>query len=119
MENKVSLNGVKLFGYHGCLKEEEHTGANFIVDAHLFFDLMPSAKTDNLDLTVDYEKALFILKDAFAIRAKLIETAALNIIEALKQEFKMANRVEVTIHKPTAPISADFKSVSITLIGWS
>ena len=103
MENKVSLNGVRLFGYHGCLKEEEHTGANFIVDAHLFLDLNPSSQTDDLDLTVDYEKALFVMKDAFDVRAKLIETAALNIIKALKQEFKMVNKVEITIYKPTAP----------------
>ena len=67
MENKVSLNGVRLFGYHGCLKEEEHTGANFIVDAHLFLDLNPSSQTDDLDLTVDYEKALFVMKDAFDV----------------------------------------------------
>lgn len=116
MENKVSLNGLQLFGYHGCLDEEAHTGANFIIDVHLFFNLLPSAQTDDLSKTVDYETAIYVVRDAFAQRAKLIETAAYNIILALKKQFSFVNRVEVTVYKPTAPISADFSSVSITLI---
>lgn len=115
--DKVSLNKVKLFGYHGCLQEEEHTGANFILDADMFLDLTEAAQTDDLSKTVDYERAIFVMQEAFAKRTKLIEHSGLKIIEALKAEFPLIKKVVLTIHKPSAPISADFESVSITLEG--
>jgi dihydroneopterin aldolase len=46
---------------------------------------------------------------------KLIEAAAGNIAEAVLAKFPRVQSVEVTIHKPHAPIAATFSDVGVTL----
>lgn len=115
--HKVSINKLKLYGYHGCLEEEEIAGGRFLIDAELYLDLNEAAETDDLSKTVDYELAIETIRNTFSTRSKLIEQVGGRVIKALKKEFPMVEKVVLTIHKPSAPISAEFGSVSITIEG--
>ena len=117
MEGKVCINKLALYGYHGCLEEEAIAGARFLIDAELYVDFTNARKTDNLHDTVDYEKVIFTIKESFKQRAMLIEYAGELVIRDLKRVFPMITKVVLTIHKPSAPISAEFGSVSVTFSG--
>ena len=54
MQNIIEITGIKLYSYHGCLKEEAIIGGNYIVDVFIKTDFTKASKTDNLDQTIDY-----------------------------------------------------------------
>jgi hypothetical protein len=38
MKNKINIEGIKLYAFHGCLEEEAKIGANYIVDVNITTD---------------------------------------------------------------------------------
>lgn len=114
--DRVTLTGISAVGYHGVFDFEREQGQTFVVDVACSVDLRAAAATDDLQLTVDYGTlALAIVAD--------IEGDPLNLIEALADriartclDVEMVERVEVTVHKPQAPVPAEFADVAVTLI---
>lgn len=114
MTDLITLKGLRGFGYHGVLEHERRDGQEFIVDVEVTTDFSVAAKTDQLDATLNY--ALI----ADLVFAK-ITGPAFNLIESLadsigEQILNMPNviSVEVTVHKPFAPIEVEFDDVSVT-----
>jgi dihydroneopterin aldolase len=114
MTDLITLKGLRGFGYHGVLDHERRDGQEFIVDVEVTTDFSVAAKTDQLDATLNY--ALI----ADLVFAK-ITGPAFNLIESLAgsigdQILQMPNviSVEVTVHKPFAPIEVEFDDVSVT-----
>ena len=52
--DRITLRGLRVFGYHGVLDTERQDGQEFIVDAVLWLDTRAAATTDDLDLTANY-----------------------------------------------------------------
>ena len=52
--DRVSLEGLRVFGRHGVLEHEQRDGQEFIIDAVLWLDTRAAAANDDLSLTVDY-----------------------------------------------------------------
>ena len=52
--DRITLRGLRVFGYHGVLDAERQDGQEFIVDAVLWLDTTAAAATDDLDLTANY-----------------------------------------------------------------
>ncbi len=113
--DRVTLTGIAAFGHHGVFDFERAQGQRFVVDVSCSLDLSEAAVTDDLHRSVDYGTL------ARAIVAD-IEGDPLNLIEALADriartclEAGMVERVEVTVHKPQAPVGVEFADVSVTL----
>ncbi|MCQ9368173.1 2-amino-4-hydroxy-6-hydroxymethyldihydropteridine diphosphokinase [Brevibacterium sp. 50QC2O2] len=109
--DRIELTGLKVFGYHGVFDHEKRDGQDFIVDVVLHADLAPAAGSDDLADTVDYgglaeEVAAIVEGEPF----DLIETLAGTIAEHCLTK---AERVEVTVHKPHAPIQRSFDDVAV------
>jgi len=67
--------------------------------------------------TVSYDKVVECASDVFcAQRYRLIEAAAGVVADAVLAQFPRVNSMEVTIHKPHAPIAATFSDVGVTLL---
>ena len=86
MKNRIEINGIKLYAFHGCLPEEEKIGGNYVVDVMLNTDFSSAAISDNLNETVDYVDVNRIVGEEMAIRSKLIEHVGQRIIKRLKLE---------------------------------
>lgn len=110
----IAVEGIKLYCYHGCLKEEAAIGANYIVDVYLKADLSKSCKTDNLSDTIDYVTVYNVVKEQMAIRSNLIEHCARRIMDVLKSLFNAEITVKVTKINP--PMNGDVERVFFTLI---
>ncbi|WP_245934363.1 dihydroneopterin aldolase [Arthrobacter psychrolactophilus] len=114
--DSIKLSGVTAIGYHGVFDFEKRDGQPFITDVVLFMDVSDAAKTDDLSKTADYGAvADTILSLVTGEAFDLIETLTSRIAEKLLADFPVLDAVEVTVHKPKAPIQVPFGDVSITV----
>lgn len=113
--DEIAIIGIRCFGYHGVFESEKESGQEFIVDLRLEKDLSAAGASDSLLDTVDY--------GAITLRAKeVVETGSFNLIERLateiadriKSEFNLSS-IEVTVHKPGAPLTAEFSDISVKI----
>lgn len=109
----ITLSGVSAIGRHGVFEFERDQGQPFVVDAAVTLN-RPSER-DDLDTTLDYgEMASGIVQLIEGEPFALIETLALAIADALATR-PGVETVEVTVHKPEAPIEVPFRDVSVTV----
>jgi len=111
----IILSNIKTYSYHGCMDEEEKIGAEFITDLKVKTDLTKAAETDNLNYGLDYTRLNEIVIEEMKIRAKLMETPALNIINHILNEFDIAEEVEVKITKINPPVGGNIEAVSVLM----
>ena len=115
MKNLVHVNGIKLYGFHGCLPEEEKIGGFYRVDVMLSTDFSEAALTDDLSKTIDYVDVNRIVTEEMSIRSKLIEHVGQRIINRLKEDIKAIKNVQLTVTKISPPINGDVDNVAITI----
>ena len=81
--DRITLRGLRVFGYHGVLAAERRDGQEFIVDAVLWLDTAAAAATDDLALTANYAALADRLAAVMAgPPVQLIETLAQRLAEA-------------------------------------
>lgn len=113
--NKIIVEGINLYCYHGCLEEEAKIGANYIVDVIMETDFSEAAKTDDLNKTIDYVVVFNIVKTQMTIRAKLIEAVGQRIVDELKKEFSTLKKLEVKVTKLNPPMNGNVEKVCIVI----
>jgi len=111
----IELSNIKVYAYHGCLKEETKIGSDYLVNIAIEADLTKAATTDTLVDTADYVHINHIVKEEMAIAAKLLEHVADRIIKRVLLEIKIVSNVSVTVSKINPPIGGDVEKVSIKL----
>ena len=110
----ITVEGIRVFAYHGHLPEEAKLGGNFIVNAWVKADTSEVEKTDDLNDTVDYVKIIDIVKEQMAIQSDMIEQPARRIVDAILTLNKV-QKVKVEVQKITPPIDATFDKISVTI----
>lgn len=114
--DRITLRGLRVFGYHGVLDAERRDGQDFIVDAVLWLDTAPAAATDDLARTANYAALADRLAAVVAgPPVQLIETLAQRLAEAATAAEPLAREVEITVHKPHAPVGHRFDDVAVTI----
>ena len=111
----IHLNSIRFYAYHGCLPEETKIGGNYSVDVTIETAFSEAAKTDNLNLTVDYCDVFEIVKKEMAIPSKLIEHVGRRIALSLLNSIPRIDAVKVCVTKIAPPMNGDVESVSITI----
>lgn len=113
--SEIRITGIRAVGYHGVFEEERREGQEFIVDVLLKIDTSAAEKSDQLSDSVDYGAVAITIKEFIVGPAfNLIEALAARIAETLLK-IPTVELVEVTVHKPQAPIPLDFTDVSVTV----
>jgi dihydroneopterin aldolase len=115
MINTITIEGIKLYGYHGCLDEEKKIGGHYVVDVYMTTDFLEAASTDDLSKTIDYCAVYEVCKKEMAVRSKLIEQVAHRIFKTLKHEFKTLKTLQVKLTKLTPPLNGDVEKVSVEI----
>ena len=113
--NKILIEGIKIYAYHGCLEEEAKIGGHYVVDVSIEIDFSVAAKTDDLIKTIDYVVVYNIVKKQMSIRSKLIEHVGKRIMDDIKNEFPSILKVEVKVIKLKPPMNGDVDRVSIII----
>ena len=109
----MSLLGLRVFGYHGVLAEEQSAGQEFVVDVTLHLDLAAAAASDELGDTVDYGALAQAIHERVATEQwNLIERVAGRVADLVMEDGRVTG-VEVRVHKPAAPIAVPFDDVGV------
>ena len=116
--DQVSVRGVSARGRHGVLAHEQALGQRFVVDVVLHLDTRAAADADDLSSTVHYgELAVAVAAAVAGEPVALVETLAQRIADvALSSATVVA--VDVSVHKPQAPVTVPFDDVSVSIRRW-
>ena len=113
--DRITLTGLKVFGRHGVFEHEKRDGQHFVVDITVWLDLSAAAATDDLTQTLHYgELAELAASIVGGEPYDLIESVAGKIADEVLRDSRLS-AVEVTVHKPSAPIPLDFQDVAVTI----
>ena len=114
MTDRIELRGLRVRGTHGVFDHEKRDGQDFLVDLVLWTDFTAATASDDLADTVDYGALALFARDVVAgPSCDLIETVASRIADGVMEMAPDAHAVEVTLHKPQAPIPAEFADVAV------
>ena len=117
MIDTVFVTGLSVHAYHGVMEHEGTVGQTFRLDIVLDVDLSEASRSDKLAHTVGYDQIVNVASLAFCTRRhRLVEAAAGAVAEAVLGRFPQVSRVQVTVHKPHAPIAAAFADVGVTIV---
>ena len=113
MADRIELDGLEAYGYHGVFDFEKDRGQKFIIDLVVWTDFSAATASDEITATISYV-------DLADIAVAVVEGPSLDLIETLAAT--VADRikalpgviaVEVTVHKPDAPIHHPFTDVRV------
>ena len=113
--DRLAVRGLAIHGHHGVFEHERRDGQEFVIDLVLGMDTRAAAGSDDLRDTVDYGSLVDQVTTAVADDpVDLIETLAQRIADVCLRN-ALVDTVEVTVHKPHAPIQATFEDVALTI----
>ena len=114
--DRIALSGMKFYGYHGCLTEERAKGQEFYVDVNVALSLRRAGKSDELKNTVNYAAVFEIVKSVVEGQSyHLIEAVAEHIADLVLERYPEVRTIEVTVHKPAAPLPGNFQDAAVTI----
>jgi len=111
----IRVTNIRVYAFHGCLEEESKIGSDYRVDVAVKANLQISAKSDELEDTVDYVHINRIVKEEMAIRSKLLEHVAKRILNRIFTEIAIANEATVEVSKINPPIGGNVQMVTIEM----
>ena len=114
--DRITITGIEVFAYHGVHQFERDYGQKFVVDLSIGATLQTAGESDALEHTIDYgQMARLVVSIVKTEPVNLLETLAERICAAVLAH-PLADSVEVTVHKPEAPLDLPFTDVSVTLV---
>ncbi|MGM8213017.1 dihydroneopterin aldolase [Virgibacillus sp. W0430] len=114
--DKIYLNRMQFYGYHGLFSEENKLGQRFNVDVVLHVDLKKAGTTDNMKDSIDYGHAFEIVQHIVEGKSyHLIEAVAEAIAEQLLKTFELLDACTVKVIKPDPPIVGHYESVAVEI----
>lgn len=114
--DRIVLKDIHVYAYVGVLPHERAEGQNFYLDLALYQGYSRAGLTDNLDHTVSYAEVALLAKQVAAQSSRqLLEALAEDIAREILAAYPRLCCVEVTVHKPEAPIETEFSDVTYTI----
>jgi dihydroneopterin aldolase len=114
--DSIVLTGLRVRARHGVFDFERADGQDFVVDVTAWLDLSAAAAGDDLGATVHYgELAEEVVAAVERDPVDLIETVA-ERVAATVLAHEPVDAVEVTVHKPQAPIGVPFGDVAVRIV---
>lgn len=103
-DDKIILEDMQFYGYHGARLEERALGQRFVVDMEIGIDLSQAGRSDDLAYTLDYGEILHNTKRILEGEPmKLLETVAERVARATLK-YEAARWVRVRVRKPSVAI---------------
>ena len=104
MSDRILLNGMVFYGYHGATSQEKELGQSFVVDIELEVALTTPGESDDLKDTVDYSEVYRAVKETVEGPShNLLESVAERLAQKLLHTFSLEG-VTVRVTKPHVPI---------------
>ncbi|RMZ50860.1 dihydroneopterin aldolase [Flavobacteriaceae bacterium PRS1] len=112
----IKVENIRVFAFHGCLKEETKIGSDYLVDLKVKANLKTASNSDKLIDTIDYVLLNKIVKEEMSIPSKLLETVGKRILNRVFLESNLVTKVVISISKINPPVGGDVEMVTIKLV---
>ncbi len=113
---RISLENIRLYGYHGASENERELGQRFEIDVELEADLTDAVQTDSMTRTVNYEKVYRLVeREVVGKKYHLLESMADKIARDILDQFDVTE-VLVRVRKPSVPIAGSIDHVEVEVI---
>jgi dihydroneopterin aldolase len=113
--DRVTIEGLRAFGFHGVLPHERERGQWFVLDVTARLDLTEAGRTDDLTRTVDYGVlARQVRTIVESERYDLIETLAERVATAVLERPAVVSAT-VRVAKPCPPMDVEVSSVWVEI----
>ncbi len=112
--DKIIIDGIEFYGYHGDLPQERELGQRFTVDLELIADVSRAGSSDRIEDTIDYASVVKRIQEiGRSEQYHLVEALAERIAGMILEEFSPME-VLVRVIKPHPPIPA-IRNVGVEL----
>jgi dihydroneopterin aldolase len=112
----LELRNIRVVAVHGVLPEERERAQPFDFDLTVAFDMAPSARSDELNDTLDYALVLQTAVDVvLGPPCNLLEHLAHKIGDAVLRIDTRVTAVEVALRKTRPPVAHDLASAGVRL----
>ena len=115
MTDRIVLRRMVFSGRHGYTDEERSQPQRFEGDVELLLNLQPAGVDDDLERTVDYERA-------FEIARELVESTNFRLVEAIAEGIAHellrvlpVNEVGVRVRKMRVPVSGQIDHAEVEI----
>lgn len=114
--DKIRMQRMEFYGYHGVFPEETKLGQQFYVDLTLYVDLRIAGQSDDLNDTVNYAHIYQTTKEMVqGAPFRLIEALAENIATKLLTNYTKIIELTVSVIKPHPPFDIHFDGVAVEI----
>lgn len=111
----IRIEGMEFYAFHGHYKEEKIVGCHFMVDVTLETDTDKAGVTDDLNDTLNYQKAYHIIKKEMEITSNLLEHIATRILDALYNNLTGIKKAMVKVSKLNPVMGGKIGRVSVEI----
>jgi dihydroneopterin aldolase len=115
MRFRIEVLGLRFFGFHGVLQHEKDYGQQFEVDCRIEVEV---SGEDEISKTLSYADVANLLEASFnAERHDLLETLSARLRAGVMSMSEQILSCEISVHKPSAPLTQEFSDVIVTALG--
>ena len=102
--DRIILNGIQFYGFHGCNDFEKQLGQKFLVDVVVEVSLKNAGKSDDLGDTISYSHLFRTVKSVMEGPSRnLLESVVAEIADRIMNEFEV-DSVKIRLLKLAPPI---------------
>lgn len=114
--DKIYVQGMRFYAYHGVFEEENKLGQRFYVDVILESDTRPAGETDDINKTVNYAEVYEAAKKVIeGDLVKLVETLTDRLAREMLKRFETVDACVIKVTKPDPPIPGHYDSVAVEI----
>lgn len=111
--DRIRLENMTFYGYHGVTAAEKETGRRFEVDCELGVDLSQPGQSDHLQDTIDYSAVYELIAEIVQNRSfSLLERLAVSIATEILDKF-LVIEVCLRVRKLMPPINGNIDHIEI------
>ncbi len=113
MMDRIRLENMSFYGYHGVSAAEKETGRRFEVDCEISADLSQAGKSDRLSDTIDYGAIYEVIAENVQNKSfSLIEGLAAFLADDILDAFPVIE-VTIRVRKLIPPINGNIDYIEI------
>ena len=103
--DRIVVEGIEFYGYHGAFYEEQVVGHRYLVDAEIRTDTQTAAASDSLPDAVNYaEVARRIVEVGTREQYRLLEALAERIAAVILKEYEGVESIRLKVCKERPPM---------------
>lgn len=114
--DKINLEGLSFYGYHGLFNSEKELGQLFKIDLTLYTSTKKAGESDKMEDSIHYGEVYQTVKALVEGEPfHLLEALAEQIAKSVLADFEAVEAIMVRVNKPQAPIPGVFDNVSVEI----